>query len=108
VALLRRECRNRGGYPNWYQPRSWFSILLCLVWLEIISAFSFQPGNWLGEVAPILLADEMRAGLEAAKQKALLREVVESAIPGTCSMRGTGRLRSPPGRRSCSPKCGSR
>ena len=52
-----------------------------MVWLEIISAFSFQPGRWLGDVAPLLLTDEMREGLEAAKHKALQREALEASIP---------------------------
>src|SRR5712692_782295 len=33
-----------------------------MVWLEIISAFSFQPERWLGDIAPSLLTDEMREG----------------------------------------------
>ena len=52
-----------------------------MVWLEIISAFSFQPGRWLGDVATHLLTDEMRQGLEAAKQRALLRDAIEATIP---------------------------
>ncbi len=52
-----------------------------LVSLEIISAFSFQPDRWLGEVAIHLLDDQMREGLAAAKRKAELRAAVEAQIP---------------------------
>jgi hypothetical protein len=43
-----------------------------MVWLEIISAFSFQPERWLGDIAPHLLPDEMKEGLAEAKRKAQL------------------------------------
>jgi 3'-phosphoadenosine 5'-phosphosulfate sulfotransferase (PAPS reductase)/FAD synthetase len=52
-----------------------------MVWLEIISAFSFQSRRWLGDLAPHLLTEEMREGLEEAKRKAVLREAIESTIP---------------------------
>src|SRR5216684_3811363 len=52
-----------------------------MVWLEIISAFSFQPDRWLGDIAAPLLTDEMREGLAAAKHKAALRSAVEATVP---------------------------
>lgn len=52
-----------------------------MVELEARSTFSFQDSGWLGDVAPHLLADELRARLEAAKAKAARREELESRIP---------------------------
>ena len=52
-----------------------------LVDLEIASAFSFQSGTWLGDVAPRLLSAEQLAGLALAKQKAKDRERIEARIP---------------------------
>lgn len=51
-----------------------------MVDLEITSSFSFQEG-WLGDVAPHLLDDRARAGLEHAKYVARIREAAESRIP---------------------------
>jgi 3'-phosphoadenosine 5'-phosphosulfate sulfotransferase (PAPS reductase)/FAD synthetase len=52
-----------------------------MVWLEIISAFSFQPERWLGDVATHLLPDEMKEGLTEAKRKAQRRAAIEAKIP---------------------------
>jgi 3'-phosphoadenosine 5'-phosphosulfate sulfotransferase (PAPS reductase)/FAD synthetase len=52
-----------------------------LVALEILSTFSFQPGFWLGDVAPDLLDEAMRTGLAEAKKRAALREAAEARIP---------------------------
>lgn len=52
-----------------------------LVAIEILSSYSFQEKRWLGDIAPHLLSEEMLAGLEEAKQRAMLREVAESRIP---------------------------
>jgi 3'-phosphoadenosine 5'-phosphosulfate sulfotransferase (PAPS reductase)/FAD synthetase len=52
-----------------------------MVDLEIQSTFSFQDQGWLGEIAPQLLTDAQKAGLEEAKRKALIREEIESEIP---------------------------
>jgi len=53
-----------------------------LVWLEIISTYSFQPDQWLGDIAPALLPEDMRDGLARAKGKAKMREAAERRIPG--------------------------
>lgn len=52
-----------------------------MVALEIISAFSFQSNQWLGDIAPALLDASTLLGLEKAKKKAKAREVLESALP---------------------------
>ena len=52
-----------------------------MVSLEILSTFSFQDTRWLGDVAPHLLDDAMRAGLELAKAAAVFREAAEARIP---------------------------
>lgn len=51
------------------------------VGLEIISAFSFQSGKWLGDVAPWLLDASTLVRLEEAKKKAKAREELESTLP---------------------------
>jgi 3'-phosphoadenosine 5'-phosphosulfate sulfotransferase (PAPS reductase)/FAD synthetase len=52
-----------------------------LVDLEIASAFSFQSGTWLGDVAPHLLSADQLVGLASAKRKAKDRERIEARIP---------------------------
>jgi 3'-phosphoadenosine 5'-phosphosulfate sulfotransferase (PAPS reductase)/FAD synthetase len=52
-----------------------------LVAIEVLSSYSFQSERWLGDIAPHLLSEEMRAGLEEAKRRAALREAVEARIP---------------------------
>jgi 3'-phosphoadenosine 5'-phosphosulfate sulfotransferase (PAPS reductase)/FAD synthetase len=52
-----------------------------MVALEVTSAFSFQSGRWLGDVAPHLLSEEMLAGLKEAKRRAAMREQIERRIP---------------------------
>ena len=52
-----------------------------LVAIEILSTYSFQETRWLGDIAPHLLNEEVRAGLEDAKRRAALREAAESRIP---------------------------
>lgn len=52
-----------------------------LVELEVESSFSFQPKRWLGDVAPQLLPEELRARLEHAKQVAGERQILEQQIP---------------------------
>jgi 3'-phosphoadenosine 5'-phosphosulfate sulfotransferase (PAPS reductase)/FAD synthetase len=52
-----------------------------LVDLEIASAFSFQSGTWLGDVAPRLLTASQLVGLAVAKRKAKDRERIEARIP---------------------------
>jgi 3'-phosphoadenosine 5'-phosphosulfate sulfotransferase (PAPS reductase)/FAD synthetase len=52
-----------------------------MVALEIASSFSFQSHHWLGDVAPHVLSDEMRAGIVQAKQRAIQREEIEARIP---------------------------
>lgn len=51
-----------------------------MVTLEIDSGFAFQGSRWLGDVAPHLLSTEQQEGLQLAKQKAVLRKEIESAI----------------------------
>jgi 3'-phosphoadenosine 5'-phosphosulfate sulfotransferase (PAPS reductase)/FAD synthetase len=52
-----------------------------LVSLEVRSTFSFQSGNWLGDVAPGLLDPALRARLAEAKERAALRQAAEADIP---------------------------
>lgn len=52
-----------------------------MVQLEIASTFSFQDSGWLADLAPHLLSDEQRRGLENAKQRAKEREAIEAEIP---------------------------
>ncbi|PND30342.1 hypothetical protein C1I89_29925 [Achromobacter pulmonis] len=52
-----------------------------LVELETRSTFSFQPGHWLGDVAPELLTAELRSQLVEAKERAALRQAAEMEIP---------------------------
>lgn len=54
---------------------------LAVIALEIASAYQFQSGRWLGDVAPELLDDTMRAGLERAKRIAARRGEIEARIP---------------------------
>lgn len=51
-----------------------------MVTLEIDSGFAFQGSRWLGDVAPHILTTNQREGLQLAKQKAVLRKGIESAI----------------------------
>jgi len=52
-----------------------------LVDLEIKSTFAYQPGNWLGDVAPGLLTQAARLALAEAKRKAARRASIEARIP---------------------------
>ena len=52
-----------------------------MVSLEATSTFAFQSNNWLGDVAPHLLGDELLVRFEAAKEAARKREIAESRIP---------------------------
>jgi 3'-phosphoadenosine 5'-phosphosulfate sulfotransferase (PAPS reductase)/FAD synthetase len=51
-----------------------------MVRLETLSTFAFQSG-WLGDVAPSLLSDDLRAGVARAKAAAATRERLEAQIP---------------------------
>lgn len=52
-----------------------------LVRLEACSTFSFQPGHWLGDVAPALLDASLQADLAQAKERAQARLAAEAEIP---------------------------
>lgn len=52
-----------------------------LVALEARSTFSFQPGGWLGDVAPDLLDAPLWAGVAEAKERAAARQAAEAEIP---------------------------
>jgi len=52
-----------------------------LVDIEILSSFSFQSGQWLGDVAPRLLTEAQQRGLAEAKRRAAIRERAEARIP---------------------------
>lgn len=52
-----------------------------VVWLEIISTYSFSQSFYAGDVAPELLTAEMLDGLALAKEKAEKRILIESEIP---------------------------
>jgi hypothetical protein len=51
-----------------------------IVQLEVASAFRFQSGLWLGDIAPHLLDPDMQADLAQAKQRARRREELEATI----------------------------
>lgn len=57
------------------------AIYLRMVALEIKSAFPFRADEWLGDVAPELLDEDMRKGLARAKEIAAARSDIESLIP---------------------------
>ena len=52
-----------------------------LVALEAESSFSFQPGRWLGDVAPHLLSADLARRFARAKDVARQREELERQIP---------------------------
>jgi 3'-phosphoadenosine 5'-phosphosulfate sulfotransferase (PAPS reductase)/FAD synthetase len=52
-----------------------------LVAMEASSTFSFQPGRWLADVAPHLLAPSLARDIAIAKHNAAERHAVESAMP---------------------------
>jgi 3'-phosphoadenosine 5'-phosphosulfate sulfotransferase (PAPS reductase)/FAD synthetase len=52
-----------------------------LVDLEARSTFAFQGARWLGDVAPELLSDELRARLVRAKAAAAIRQEAEARLP---------------------------
>jgi 3'-phosphoadenosine 5'-phosphosulfate sulfotransferase (PAPS reductase)/FAD synthetase len=56
-------------------------VYLEMVSLEIASTFSFQSNQWLGDINPDLLSGELFESLVTAKQKASVREKIESRIP---------------------------
>lgn len=51
-----------------------------MVGLEARSSFAFQ-SNWLGDVAPVLLDESLRAAVAEAKSKAQARTAAEARIP---------------------------
>lgn len=52
---------------------------LCL--LEGQSSYSFQPDRWISDLMPTLLEESTRSLVAEAKEKAALRDQVESSIP---------------------------
>ena len=52
-----------------------------MVDLEIVSAFAFQEGKWLGDVRPGWLSQSQMKGLARAKKTCSAREEVEARIP---------------------------
>jgi len=56
-------------------------LYLHLVAMEASSTFSFQPDRWLGDVAPSLLSNGLRADLEQAKRDAAQRRRIEEEMP---------------------------
>jgi 3'-phosphoadenosine 5'-phosphosulfate sulfotransferase (PAPS reductase)/FAD synthetase len=52
-----------------------------MVDLEIISSFSFQSDQWLGDIAPQLLSLEQLTDLSEAKRRARARSRIEAKIP---------------------------
>jgi 3'-phosphoadenosine 5'-phosphosulfate sulfotransferase (PAPS reductase)/FAD synthetase len=57
------------------------TVYRAMVDLEIDSTFAFQDSGWLGDVAPHLLSDTQRNGLDNAKKRAMIRQRAESRIP---------------------------
>jgi 3'-phosphoadenosine 5'-phosphosulfate sulfotransferase (PAPS reductase)/FAD synthetase len=56
-------------------------LLLAQVGMEAESAYSFQAGKWLADVAPDLLTDELRSGVDLAKEWAAERKLIEGRMP---------------------------
>ena len=56
-------------------------LLNSLVDLEARSTFSFQPGRWLADVAPALLAPSLLAAVAVAKGRSLQRRGLECVLP---------------------------
>lgn len=52
-----------------------------LVAMEAASTFSFQPGRWLADVAPQLLAPSLGRDIVVAKREAIQRRAMEGAMP---------------------------
>lgn len=52
-----------------------------LVGIEAVSTFSFQPGRWLGDVAPHLLPPALARDLEHGKRGAADRRACEARMP---------------------------
>lgn len=52
-----------------------------LVAMEASSTFSFQPGRWLADVAPHLLAPSLTRDIVKAKRQAAERREIEAAMP---------------------------
>jgi 3'-phosphoadenosine 5'-phosphosulfate sulfotransferase (PAPS reductase)/FAD synthetase len=52
-----------------------------LVAMEAASTFSFQPGRWLADVAPHLLAPSLARDIAIAKHNAAERRAIEAAMP---------------------------
>lgn len=52
-----------------------------LVGIEADSTFSFQPGRWLGDVAPQLLSRALRTDIQRAKADADARRGIEALMP---------------------------
>jgi 3'-phosphoadenosine 5'-phosphosulfate sulfotransferase (PAPS reductase)/FAD synthetase len=52
-----------------------------LVAMEATSTFSFQPGRWLADVAPQLLAPSLSRDIVKAKRHAAERRAIEAAMP---------------------------
>lgn len=57
------------------------AIYVEMVGLEVTSTFSFQEGKWLGDIAPHLLSEDLRARLAIAKANAKRREAAEARLP---------------------------
>lgn len=56
-------------------------LFLHLVEMECRSTFSFQPDQWLGDVAPALLSPGLALDLEQAKRDAAQRRAIEEGMP---------------------------
>lgn len=52
-----------------------------MVALEASSTFAFQGNRWLADIAPGLLSTELQQQIKIAKEKAAIREAIESEIP---------------------------
>lgn len=58
-----------------------FDLYRHLVAMEASSTFSFQPGRWLADVAPHLLAPSLARDIALAKRDAAARRAIEAAMP---------------------------
>lgn len=52
-----------------------------MVDLEARSSFAFQSGKWLGDVAPHLLSDDLKARLARGRTAAAVRQAAEDRLP---------------------------
>ncbi len=56
-------------------------LFLEMVALEVESTFGFQGSRWVADMAPHWVSEELRARIDAAKERAVRRQAIEARIP---------------------------